>query len=98
VETNPNLDVVDKNNRYNTNYTQGVDIRYVKSLQLETKESTYSSEKTRWAISSNLYVKKAIAEVQAELALTGQTLPTRATAPISNGYRPEADLTTGQDG
>jgi hypothetical protein len=45
-------------------------------------------------IRSNLCVKKAIAEVQAVLALTGQALPTRATAPISNGYRPEADLTT----
>jgi hypothetical protein len=31
VQTNPKLDIVDKNNRYVTNYTQGADIRYVKS-------------------------------------------------------------------
>jgi hypothetical protein len=43
VETNPKLDVVDKNNRYVTNYTQGADIRYVKSLQLASEGTTASS-------------------------------------------------------
>jgi hypothetical protein len=50
-------------------------------------------QKTRWAISSDLYVKKAIADVETELAQVDKKLVTKASTPLSAGYRPEMDLT-----
>jgi hypothetical protein len=49
--------------------------------------------KTRWALSSDLYVKRAVANVEAELAELGQKLSTKVTTPLSQGYRPEMDAT-----
>jgi hypothetical protein len=49
--------------------------------------------KFKWAISSDLYVKKAIEDVQTELALVGKALTTRAKTPLIAGYRPESDVT-----
>jgi hypothetical protein len=49
-------------------------------------------EKPRWAImSSEKYVKQAIADVETELEKVDQCLPTRVTTPASQGYRPESD-------
>ena len=50
-------------------------------------------DKVRWQISSDLYVKKAIEDLQTELALAGKALATKAATPISVGYRPETDTT-----
>jgi Reverse transcriptase (RNA-dependent DNA polymerase) len=49
--------------------------------------------KTRWAISSDMYVKQAIADVETELALAGEMLVGKVSTPISPGYRPEIDST-----
>jgi hypothetical protein len=48
-------------------------------------------EKPRWAMSSEKYVKQAVADVETELAKVDQCLPTRVTTPLSQGYRPELD-------
>jgi hypothetical protein len=49
--------------------------------------------KPRWAMSSDLYVKRAIADVERELLQAGQKLRTRVSTPVANGYRPELDAT-----
>ena len=48
-------------------------------------------EKARWAMSSESYVKQAVANVEKELENVEQGLPTRVTTPLSQGYRPELD-------
>jgi hypothetical protein len=48
---------------------------------------------TCWAMSSDLYVKRAVAEVEKELEKVGDRLSTRASTPMSAGYRPEVDAT-----
>jgi hypothetical protein len=40
-----------------------------------------------------MYVKKAIADVETELSQVDKKLVTKASTPISAGYRPEADMT-----
>jgi hypothetical protein len=47
--------------------------------------------KVRWAMSSEVYVKRAITDVKTELALVDKILPTKFTTPMSAGYRPELD-------
>jgi hypothetical protein len=47
--------------------------------------------KTRWAMSSTKYTKKAIDEVERELAGREQKLSTKVTTPLSTSYRPELD-------
>jgi hypothetical protein len=47
--------------------------------------------KVRWAMSSEVYVKRAITDVETELALVDKILPTKVTTPMSAGYRPELD-------
>ena len=51
------------------------------------------SEKPRWAMSSDLYVKRALADVERELAEIGQTLKSKVSTPLSADYRPELDIT-----
>jgi hypothetical protein len=46
-----------------------------------------------WTMSSEQYVKAAIANVEAKLDKTGQHLPTRCNTPLQSGYRPELDVT-----
>ena len=53
--------------------------------------------KTRWAMSSDLYVKRAIADVERELGLVGKKLMTKAPTQLSAGYRPELDTTAELD-
>jgi hypothetical protein len=47
--------------------------------------------KTRWAMSSSLYVKRAIDDVETELAKIDKQLPTKCTAPMYGGYRLECN-------
>lgn len=49
--------------------------------------------KPRWAMSSDLYVKRALADVERELNEINQTLKNKVSTPISDGYRPEIDAT-----
>jgi len=62
----------------------------VRKWQIDDDETP---EKTRWAMSSDLYVKRAISEVEKELSYVGDMLTTRAVTPMSSGYRPEVDGT-----
>jgi predicted hotdog family 3-hydroxylacyl-ACP dehydratase len=48
-------------------------------------------DKPRWAMSSEAYIKQAVADVETELAKVDKCLPTRVTTPVSQGYRPEVD-------
>jgi len=47
--------------------------------------------KKAWSLSSNTYVKRAVAEVQRELALVGKCLKKKVYSPLASGYRPEFD-------
>jgi len=49
--------------------------------------------KPRWAFSSTTYVKRAVSDVETELAKVNKRLPTKASTPLRNGYRPELDCT-----
>jgi hypothetical protein len=42
-------------------------------------------------MSSEKYIKQAVADVETELAKVDKCLPTRVTTPVSQGYRPELD-------
>lgn len=53
--------------------------------------------KPRWAMSSDTYVKRAVAEVERELLQVDERLRTRVTTPITLGYRPEIDTTAELD-
>jgi len=44
-----------------------------------------------WSLLSNTYVKRAVAEVQRELALVGKCLKKKVYSPLASGYRPEFD-------
>ena len=48
-------------------------------------------EKVRWAMSSTKYTKRAISDVELELDAIGKRLPSKASTPLSSGYRPELD-------
>lgn len=54
-------------------------------------EGADNPEKPRWAMSSEKYVKQAVADVETELGKIDQRLPTKVTTPLSQGYRPELD-------
>ena len=54
-------------------------------------DSADEPEKPRWAMSSEKYVKQAVADVETELAEINQCLPTKVTTPLLQGYRPELD-------
>ncbi len=47
--------------------------------------------KNRWAMLLEVYVKRAIPDIERKLASVGKILPMKARTPISNGYRPELD-------
>jgi hypothetical protein len=48
-------------------------------------------DKTRWAMSSDNYVKAAIIDVEKELEKVGNHLPTKVSTPLTAGYRAEID-------
>ena len=58
-------------------------------------EDADDPDKTRWAMSPDLYVKRAVADVERELAQCDppQCLTSKVTTPISTKYRPELDTT-----
>ena len=49
-------------------------------------------DKVRWALSSETYVKRVIGDVEQELDKAGKRLRSKVTTPISQGYRPELDV------
>ena len=49
------------------------------------------NNKECWAISSDKYVKHAIADVELELAQNDQHLQMKVHTPLSSGYHPELD-------
>ena len=48
-------------------------------------------EKAQWAMSSTKYTKRAISDVELELDAIGKRLPSKASTPLTSGYRPELD-------
>lgn len=50
--------------------------------------------KPRWAMSSETYVKRAVADLETELTKIGSRLPTKVKTPLSSSYRPELDFTS----
>jgi hypothetical protein len=56
-----------------------------------TKYSLAPNGRECWAMSSDLYIKWAIADVEKELAQIDRALKTKAPTPLSTGYRPELD-------
>jgi hypothetical protein len=56
-----------------------------------TKYSLAPNGHECWAMSSNLYIKRAIADVEKELAQIDRALKSKASTPLSAGYRPELD-------
>ena len=46
-----------------------------------------------WTQSSDKYVEASIKEIEAVLLKKGRALPTKCNTPLSNGYRPEVDIT-----
>ena len=54
--------------------------------------------KVRWAMSSETYVKRAVRDVETELAASDRQLPTKVTTPLSSAYRPELDTSAELDG
>ncbi len=45
-----------------------------------------------WSFGSAQYVKSAVTNVETYLKKRGESLPARAKTPLSNGYRPEVDI------
>ena len=45
-----------------------------------------------WAFGSAQYVKAAVSNVKEYLSKQGKSLPTKVKTPLSNGYRPEIDI------
>jgi hypothetical protein len=58
-----------------------------------TIDGAENPTKVRWAMSSDLYVKRAVTEVERELEEIGERLSTKVSTPMSQGYRPEIDTT-----
>jgi hypothetical protein len=54
-------------------------------------EGSDDPTKIRWAMSSETYIKSAIADVETELAKIDKQLPSKASTPLKPGYRPELD-------
>jgi hypothetical protein len=46
-----------------------------------------------WTMTSEQYIKAAVANVEAKLDKSGQRLPSRCNTPLQSGYRPELDVT-----
>eukprot|EP00970_Alexandrium_tamarense_P013767 scaffold3678_cov106-Alexandrium_tamarense.AAC.1 len=51
-----------------------------------------------WAFGSSQYVQHAVKNVEEYLKGRGESLPARASSPISNNYRPEVDVTEELEG
>lgn len=60
-------------------------------LGADVRVHELSSGDKAWAISSDTYVKRAIAEVERELGSVSKELKKKVTSPMASGYRPELD-------
>jgi hypothetical protein len=56
-----------------------------------------SPMKQVWCMSATEYIKRAIQEVERELAEEGAYLPKRTETPLSSGYHPELDFSVELD-
>ena len=56
------------------------------------RQVTVANGTKAWAFGSAQYVKTAVKNVEDYLHKQGETLPNRVTTPLSNGYRPEIDI------
>ena len=45
-----------------------------------------------WSMSSEKYVRAAVANVEEQLAKSGRRLPSKCGAPLTSGYKPELDV------
>jgi hypothetical protein len=62
-------------------------------IRKRTIQDSDDPTKIRWGMSSTSYTKKAIQEVERELAEVSKCLPSKVTTPLKPGYRPEIDAT-----
>jgi hypothetical protein len=60
-------------------------------LGAQVRKHEFSDGRKAWAMSSDLYVKRAVADVETELGYIGQGLRTKVTTPLSSTYRAELD-------
>jgi hypothetical protein len=63
----------------------------IKKFTIPEDETNPSKE--CWAMSSDTYVKRSIADVERALEEIGQRLRSKVTTPLSSSYRPELDAT-----
>ena len=56
-----------------------------------------SNDVEAWAFSSSQYVQSAVENVEEYLSKIGKSLPKRASAPFTNNYRPEIDVSAELD-
>ena len=66
----------------------------IHKLQIEDYDDTTN---IHWGMSSDLYVKRAVTEVERDLEQIDCCVPTRVTTPLSQGYRPELDVSADID-
>ena len=87
LETMAIISLLDRNVLYN--------LRGVKEpteyLRAQVRKHELPNGRTCWDMSSDLYVERAIADVNTELATVNQTLTKRASTSLSGEYRPERD-------
>jgi hypothetical protein len=57
-------------------------------------DKTFINGVSCWTMSSEQYVKTAVANVETRLAKSGKKLPTRCSTPLMSGYRPEIDVSS----
>ena len=57
------------------------------------RRHTLADGSQAWAISSDTYVGRAVAEVERELDKVGKQLKKKVVSPLASGYRPELDAT-----
>lgn len=63
----------------------------IKKMMIDGNADPY---KIRWGMSSDLYVKRAVAEVERELSNIGERLRhSKVSTPLASGYRGELDVT-----
>jgi len=66
-------------------------------LGTQIKRYDLGEDGIAWAMSSDLYVKRAIADVETELGKVNQQLRSKVPTPMSGNYRPELDRSSELD-
>ena len=67
--------------------------KYLGADVIEHKFPNDPTQKKRWGLLSDQYVKEAINVVKKEIIKTGKEFPKRCSSPFPSGYRPELDFT-----